>query len=122
MMTRREALMLLAAAPIAAADTMRAQARRDRRIISAGLDTFLIEADGTVKGWSLAEPYGWMFGLGHANRVPKYTAFTVPGLRDVVAMGRKRTRGTRCDTACRRGSFGERPRHGALPGASGQYY
>ena len=79
-------MLLAAAAPIAAVDPLRAQAPRARRVISAGLDTFLIESDGTVKGWSLAEPYGWRFGLGHANRVPKYTAFTVPGLRDVVAM------------------------------------
>jgi alpha-tubulin suppressor-like RCC1 family protein len=86
MMTRRDAVMLLAAAPMAAVDPLRAQAPSARRVISAGLDTFLIESDGTVKGWSLLEPYGWRFGLGHANRVPKYTAFTVPGLRDVVAM------------------------------------
>jgi alpha-tubulin suppressor-like RCC1 family protein len=84
--TRRDALMLLAAAPMAAVDPLRAQAPSTRRIISAGLDTFMIESDGTVKGWSLTEPYGWRFGLGHANRVPKYTAFTTPGLRDVVAM------------------------------------
>jgi alpha-tubulin suppressor-like RCC1 family protein len=85
-MNRRDALMLLAAAPMAAVSPLRAQAPPARRVISAGLDTFLIESDGTVKGWSLVDPYGWRFGLGHANRVPKYTAFTVPGLRDVVAM------------------------------------
>jgi alpha-tubulin suppressor-like RCC1 family protein len=84
--TRRDALALLAAAPAAAARTLCAQAPSGRCVVSAGLDTFLIEADGTVKGWSLAEPFGWRFGLGHANRVPKYTAVTVPGLRDVVAM------------------------------------
>jgi alpha-tubulin suppressor-like RCC1 family protein len=84
--TRRDALMLLAAAPMAAVDPLCAQAPSTRRVISAGLDTFLIESDGTVKGWSLLEPYGWRFGLGHANRVPKYTAFTVPNLRNVVAM------------------------------------
>jgi alpha-tubulin suppressor-like RCC1 family protein len=79
-------MMLLASAPLAVVASLRAQGPPGRRIISAGLDTFLIETDGTVKAWSLTEPYGWSFGLGHANRVPKYTAFTVPGLRNVVAM------------------------------------
>jgi alpha-tubulin suppressor-like RCC1 family protein len=84
-MTRREALRLLAASPLAAAQAVAQPAgARSRRVISAGLVNYLLEPDGTVKGWAYTEPFGWSFGLGHANRVKRYIAFDIPGLTDVV--------------------------------------
>jgi alpha-tubulin suppressor-like RCC1 family protein len=85
-MNRRDALTLIASAAIGTGVTLRAQMPRSRRIISAGLETFLIEADGTVKAWSLVNTPGGQFGLGHDTRVPPYTAFEIPGLRNVVDM------------------------------------
>jgi hypothetical protein len=31
-----------------------------------------------VKAWSLGDPYGWRFALGHSNRVRPNTAYDVP--------------------------------------------
>jgi alpha-tubulin suppressor-like RCC1 family protein len=86
-MTRRAALKLLAVSPLAAAHAAaQSPAGRARRVVSAGLNTFLLEADGIVRAWSLAEPYGYSFGLGQADRVTKYTAYQVPGLTNVVSL------------------------------------
>jgi alpha-tubulin suppressor-like RCC1 family protein len=87
MMSRREAMKLLAASPFAAeqAAARQSPAARGRRIIAAGADTFLIEPDGSVKAWSLMDPYGWRFGLGNSERVKKYTAYDVP-LKNVVTI------------------------------------
>jgi alpha-tubulin suppressor-like RCC1 family protein len=86
-MTRRDALKLFAASPLAAAKAAAAQpAARGRRIISAGLVTYLIEADNTAKGWAYTETPGYSFGLGNADRVKRYVAYDIPGLKDVVAI------------------------------------
>ena len=85
--SRREVMKLVAATPFAAAQAAAAQspAARGRRIIANGADTFLIEPDGTVKAWSLMNPYGWAFGLGHSERIKPYTAYDVP-LKNVVTI------------------------------------
>jgi alpha-tubulin suppressor-like RCC1 family protein len=84
-MTRREALKLFAASPLAAAQAVAQPApARGRRIISEGPITYLLDPDGTVKGWAYTDPFGWSFGLGHANRVKPYVAFDIPGLTNVV--------------------------------------
>jgi alpha-tubulin suppressor-like RCC1 family protein len=87
-MNRRDALGLLAGAVVGSGVSPRAQTPmpRSRRIISAGLDTYLIETDGTVKAWSLVNSPGWALGLGYDSRVQPYTAFETPGLRNVVDM------------------------------------
>jgi len=85
--SRREVMKLLAASPFAGAQAATAQSppARGRRVIAAGADTFLIEPDASVKAWSLMDPYGWRFGLGHSERVKKYTAYDVP-LKNVVTI------------------------------------
>jgi alpha-tubulin suppressor-like RCC1 family protein len=86
-MTRREALKLVAASPLAAVQAAaQPDSGRGRRVFPAGLVAYLLEPDGTAKGWAYAEPFGWSFGLGHADRVKKYIAFDIPGVKNVVSM------------------------------------
>ena len=85
-LTRRELLALLAAGPGAAGAAMRAQTARDRRVFNPGLGGYLLEPDGSVKTWSLLDTAGYSHGLGTNERIPPYTAFEIPGLRDVVTM------------------------------------
>lgn len=85
-MNRRDALTLLGTATLGARASWGAQAPRVRQVISAGLQTFLIEPDGTVKAWSLQNVPGYALGLGYDTRVLKYTAFEIPGLHNVVGM------------------------------------
>ena len=85
MMTRREALASLTV-PLASATRLFGQSSaRGRLVIPGRFMTFLIETDGTVKAWSYSDPLGSYLGLGHTNRVEKYLAYEVPGLRNVVA-------------------------------------
>ena len=85
-MTRRALLELLAAAPLAARAAAQTPASGQRRVISAGLITYIIEPDTTVKVWSHTQPFGYNVGLGYDSRIEPYTAFEIPGLRNVVNM------------------------------------
>jgi alpha-tubulin suppressor-like RCC1 family protein len=44
-----------------------------------------VEPDGSAKGFSYGDPYGWRFGLGHSERVKPYTAYDMP-LKNVVSV------------------------------------
>lgn len=88
-MTRRTALSLLAAIPTVA--RLGAQAPHPhsaRRIVGGYPHVLLLEPEGIVKVWSsLAAANGTgSFGLGHTNPIEPYTAYTVPGLQNVVAI------------------------------------
>jgi alpha-tubulin suppressor-like RCC1 family protein len=83
-MSRRELLTLLLTSPLVGRARLQTPPSPGRRVISQGASTYLIEADGTVKAWSLQEVFRGYLGLGSADRVRLYTAFEVPSLRHAV--------------------------------------
>jgi alpha-tubulin suppressor-like RCC1 family protein len=84
--TRREALELLAAAPLAARAAVQTASQPGRRIFSNGSEMYVIESDGSVKAWSYTTPPKGYFGLGSAERAPQYTAFDVPELKGALTL------------------------------------
>ena len=88
LISRRSALELLAAAPIAAGATLQTPAGRPRRIVGEGQTFFLLDSDGTAKAWCYglkdSGTSGYLAGVGFDDRLPVYTAFAIPGLQNVV--------------------------------------
>jgi alpha-tubulin suppressor-like RCC1 family protein len=84
LLSRRDVMTMLAAIPLASRARWHESRASGRRIVSAGLSTYLIEPDGTVKAWSLETPVGNYLGLGFRERVTPFTAYQIPGLRDVT--------------------------------------
>lgn len=83
--TRRTALAILSAAPVAAHAALQTPAARPRRVVLDGSRGFVRESDGSVVAWRQGGGFrGLSLGLGHDNDVPPYIAFPVPGLSDVV--------------------------------------
>jgi alpha-tubulin suppressor-like RCC1 family protein len=86
-MTRRTALTLLAAAPLAARAAVQTPTTRARRVIAAELTAFLIDADGAVKVWGIRNSLNGRFaGVGADGMLPGHTAFDISGLGNVVDM------------------------------------
>ena len=90
-MNRRRALALLASVPMAARLHAQTRPTKGHRIVLSSEVGFLIEPDGTVKGWvnaPAAREDGAApdrLGLGHDRPVYKHTLYPVPGLTNVVA-------------------------------------
>ncbi len=102
--SRRHALALLAAVPVAARLGAQPRSLSLRRVIPGSLHNLLLEPDGTLKVWSAnrgrsAPNAEDELGLGHNNPVQIYTAYPVPGLTNIVsaAAGRESSFAVRAD-------------------------
>ena len=86
--SRRSALELLAAAPLAAHAALQMPPARSRRIVGEGQTIFLLEADGTAKVWCFGAAglgtSGYYAGVGSDERLPVNTAIVIPGLQHVA--------------------------------------
>lgn len=88
-LTRREALALLSVVP-AAPSFLGDQGLRDlrvRRVIPGMSHAFILEPDGTLRGWTANTVRGnehGELGLGHDAVVAPFALAPVPGLRDVT--------------------------------------
>lgn len=92
--SRREALALLSAVPMATS-VLSAQGGRqaERRVFPGATHAFILEPDGTLKAWTVLANFGNEQGelsLGHNTIVSPYALHSVPGLSNViqVAAGR----------------------------------
>jgi alpha-tubulin suppressor-like RCC1 family protein len=83
-MTRRTALALLSSVPAATHAALQTSPARPRRVVFDGTRGLLRESDGTALGWALPAVTGQTFGLGHNTGLPQYSAFQIPGLKDVA--------------------------------------
>lgn len=85
--SRREALALLSALPLATS-ILRAQDRQaGRRVFPGATHAFILEPDGTLKAWTVLAEYGnerGDLGLGHNTVVPAFALRAVPGLSNVT--------------------------------------
>jgi alpha-tubulin suppressor-like RCC1 family protein len=86
MITRRSALALISAAPLAVRAAMQTPARRERRAQCFGYFTYVLETDGRVT-FSLLEGLGFDHrhsGLGGSDPIPFNVAFDLPAVRQAV--------------------------------------
>lgn len=85
--SRREALALLSAVPLATS-ILRAQGRQSgRRVFPGATHAFIVEPDGTLNAWTVLAEYGnerGELGLGHNTAVPAFALHAVPGLSNVI--------------------------------------
>lgn len=86
MITRRSALTLMAAAPLAVHAALQTPARRARRAACFGTFTYVLEADGRVTVFLLD---GFFFdhrhtGLGGQEPIPFNVAFDLPAVRGAI--------------------------------------
>src|SRR6185503_10898627 len=87
--TRRSVLSLVAALPLAACGRSAPRQGSGRKIAPGSSHTLLVEADGTLSGWSssvVPNLYG-EFGLGHNKLVKRFARIPIPALTGVVAAG-----------------------------------
>ena len=86
-LSRREALALLSAVPLATF-VLRAQGGQAGRRVSPGAThAFILEPDGTLKAWTTLAEYGndqGELGLGHNTIVPPFVLYSAPGFSDVI--------------------------------------
>jgi len=85
--SRREALTLLSAVPMATS-VLGAQGRQaGRRVFPGATHAFILEPDGTLKAWTALAEYGndqGELGLGHNTIVPPFALYSAPGLSNVI--------------------------------------
>ena len=89
LVSRREALSLLAALPFAARLDVQEQPGPQRRVVLGSTHGFLLHPGGTLETWVLREAHSGMapdwLGLGHNNALQNYTLASIPGLAGVIA-------------------------------------
>lgn len=85
--SRREALALLLAVPVATSFLAAQALLVRRRVFPGATHAFILEPDGTLKAWTVLAEFGneqGELGLGHNTIVPPYTLRSVPGLSNVI--------------------------------------
>lgn len=89
LVSRREALSLLAVLPFAARLEAQTRPGPQRRVILGPTHGFLLDPGGTLETWVLREAHSGMapdwLGLGHNNALPNYTLASISGLAGVIA-------------------------------------
>jgi alpha-tubulin suppressor-like RCC1 family protein len=88
-MSRRQAVAILAAIPFAARVNAQTAPGPKHRVILGPTHGFLLEPGGKLEAWVRREAYDgiapdWL-GLGHNNPLPAFTLAAVPRLTNVVA-------------------------------------